>query len=170
MLLFARRPFQPYQMFASKAKSLPLWSTLQVCHSCVGSWGHIFSRVWPFYERAVSDLDWSMHISLWVYVAHSSFIVGLHTTKNTASGFHQTYFICIVARPWCLIRWCKAISSTWRFVNLHKTFPVRCVGTGKAIVRNLGKGWGETFEVRRGEVRLVDVRLGKMGMVWIGLG
>ncbi len=21
------------------------------------SWGHIFSRVWPFYEWAVSDLD-----------------------------------------------------------------------------------------------------------------
>jgi hypothetical protein len=28
--------------------------------------GHIFSRVCPFYERAVSDLDRSMHRSLWV--------------------------------------------------------------------------------------------------------
>jgi hypothetical protein len=30
------------------------------------SWGRIFSRVWPFYERGVSDLDRSMNISLWV--------------------------------------------------------------------------------------------------------
>jgi hypothetical protein len=35
----------------------------------------------PFYERAVSNLDRSMHRSLWVKVAHRSF-----TTKNTASG------------------------------------------------------------------------------------
>ncbi len=28
--------------------------------------GRIFSRVWPFYARAVSNLDRSMHISLWV--------------------------------------------------------------------------------------------------------
>ncbi len=27
--------------------------------------GHIFSRVRPFYERALSDLDRSMHRSLW---------------------------------------------------------------------------------------------------------
>jgi hypothetical protein len=27
-------------------------------------WGHIFSRVWPFYEQAVSNLDRSMHRSL----------------------------------------------------------------------------------------------------------
>jgi len=43
--------------------------------------GRILSRVRPFYERAVSDLDRSMHRSLWVYVAHSSFIEGSHTTK-----------------------------------------------------------------------------------------
>jgi hypothetical protein len=49
------------------------------------SWGRIFSRVWPSYEQNVSDLDRSMHISLWVKVAHSSFIEGSHTTKNTAS-------------------------------------------------------------------------------------
>ncbi len=48
--------------------------------------GHIFSCVRPFYERSVSDLDRSMHRSLWVYVAHSSFIEGSHMTKNTASG------------------------------------------------------------------------------------
>ncbi len=29
-------------------------------------WVHIFSHVRPFYERAVSDLDRSMHRSLWV--------------------------------------------------------------------------------------------------------
>ena len=28
--------------------------------------GHIFSHVRPFYERPVSDLDRSMHRSLWV--------------------------------------------------------------------------------------------------------
>ncbi len=33
----------------------------------------------------VSDLDRYMHRSLWVYVAHSSFIEGSHITKNTAS-------------------------------------------------------------------------------------
>ncbi len=32
------------------------------------------------------DLDRSMHRSLYVYVAHSSFIEGSHTTKNTTSG------------------------------------------------------------------------------------
>ncbi len=35
----------------------------------------------------MSDLDRSVHRSLWVLVTHSSFIVGLHTTKNTASGY-----------------------------------------------------------------------------------
>ncbi len=38
------------------------------------SWGRIFSCVRPFYERAVSDLDRSTNRSLWVQVAHSSFI------------------------------------------------------------------------------------------------
>jgi hypothetical protein len=33
----------------------------------------------------VSDLDRSMHRSPWVYIAHSSFIEGSQTTKNTAS-------------------------------------------------------------------------------------
>jgi hypothetical protein len=55
--------------------------------------GHIFSHVRPFFERAVSNLDRSMHISLWVKVAHSSFIEGSHATKNTASG----YFIIAVS-------------------------------------------------------------------------
>jgi len=43
--------------------------------------------MWPFYERAVSDLDRFMHRSLWVLVAHNSFIEGLHMTKNMASGY-----------------------------------------------------------------------------------
>ncbi len=38
--------------------------------------GHIFSRVRPFYEQAVSNLDRSMYISPWVKVAHSSFMEG----------------------------------------------------------------------------------------------
>ncbi len=33
----------------------------------------------------MSHLDRSMHRSLWVEVAHSMFIEGLHTTKNTVS-------------------------------------------------------------------------------------
>ncbi len=49
-------------------------------------WGSIFSHVRPFFERAVSDLDRSMHISLWISVTPSSFIEGSHMTKNTASG------------------------------------------------------------------------------------
>ncbi len=45
--------------------------------------GPIFSHVQPFYECAVSDLDRSMHISLWILVAHSSFLEESHTTKNS---------------------------------------------------------------------------------------
>jgi hypothetical protein len=48
--------------------------------------GRIFSHVQPFYERAVSYQDRSMHRSLWVLVAHSSFIEGSDMTKHTASG------------------------------------------------------------------------------------
>ncbi len=48
--------------------------------------GRIFSCVRPFYERAVSDLDRPILISLWVLVTYSSFIEGPHMTKNTASG------------------------------------------------------------------------------------
>ncbi len=49
--------------------------------------GCSFSHVRPFYERAESNLNpcRSMHKS--VQVAHSSFIEGSHTTKNTASVF-----------------------------------------------------------------------------------
>jgi hypothetical protein len=52
--------------------------------------GRIFSSAQPFYEWTVSDLDRSMHRSLWVLFSHSSFIEGLHTTKNTASVHLQT--------------------------------------------------------------------------------
>jgi hypothetical protein len=36
----------------------------------MGTEAHIFSHVQPFYEQAVCNLDRSMHIYLWVYVAH----------------------------------------------------------------------------------------------------
>jgi len=42
--------------------------------------------VQPFYEGAVSDLDRSMHRSLWVYFAHGSLIEGSDMTKNMVSG------------------------------------------------------------------------------------
>ncbi len=45
----------------------------------------IFSRVRPFYERAVSNLDPLRYMHGPVYVAHTSFIGGSHTTKNKAS-------------------------------------------------------------------------------------
>jgi hypothetical protein len=48
--------------------------------------GSIFSRVQPFYERAVSNLDRSMYISIWVQVTQSLFIERSHMTKNRASG------------------------------------------------------------------------------------
>ncbi len=56
--------------------------------------GRIFSHVRPLYEWAVSDLDRSMHRSLWVLVAHSSFIEGCHMTKNTASGLYGSVRVC----------------------------------------------------------------------------
>jgi hypothetical protein len=55
------------------------------------SWCHIFNHVRPFYEWVVSDLDRSTHRSVWVYVTHSLFIEGSHTTKNTASEFLTTF-------------------------------------------------------------------------------
>jgi hypothetical protein len=33
-----------------------------------------------------------MHISLWVYIAHSSFIEGSQMTKNTASDLNAVAF------------------------------------------------------------------------------
>ncbi len=51
--------------------------------------GRIFSCVWPSYEQAISDLDRSINISLWIWVAHSSFTEGSHMTKNTASGLFR---------------------------------------------------------------------------------
>jgi len=47
--------------------------------------GCIFSCVQPIYERAVSDLDPSRSMHRTVLVAHSLFIEGSHTAKNTAT-------------------------------------------------------------------------------------
>ncbi len=62
------------------------------------SWGHIFNHVRPFYQWVVSDLDRSMHRSLLVYVTHSLFIEGTHTTKNTASEL-LTNFLQLPCKP-----------------------------------------------------------------------
>ncbi len=79
--------------FHSQWKNKPVFIPLQprlVCQEFTQdgtpSRGRIFSRVRPFYELVVSNLDMSMHRSLWVQVAHSSFIDGSHMTKNTDSG------------------------------------------------------------------------------------
>ncbi len=61
-----------------------------------GPRGHIFSRVWPSYEQAVSDLDRSMNISLWVQVAHNSFTEGSHTTKNTALQYKNVSLVWLI--------------------------------------------------------------------------
>jgi hypothetical protein len=55
----------------------------------------------PSYERAVSDQDRSMHISLWVYVTHSLFIEWSHMTKNTAFGLEWHVHVCFLTR--CLL-------------------------------------------------------------------
>ncbi len=68
--------------------------------------GRIFSCVQPSYEWAVSDLDMSMNIFLWVLVAHSSFTEGSHMTKNTAS---ENLFRSI----WCNWEW----NSSWVSVS-----------------------------------------------------
>jgi hypothetical protein len=62
--------------------------------------GRIFSHVRPFYELAVSNLDRPMHGSLWVWVTHSTFIEGLHMTKNTASDCILVSFFLILIPNW----------------------------------------------------------------------
>jgi hypothetical protein len=57
--------------------------------------GRIFSCVWPFYERAVSDLDPKRSIHRPVQVAHRLFIEGSHTTKNMASAFVDLWMFAI---------------------------------------------------------------------------
>ncbi len=47
--------------------------------------GLIFSHVRPFYERAVSNIDPKRSMYRPVQVAHSLFVEGSHTTKNTGS-------------------------------------------------------------------------------------
>ncbi len=66
------------------------------CEQCLVcmSRGRIFSRVRPFYEWAVRDLDRPMHRSLWVYVTHSLLIEGSHTTNNTTSALLNFVFLC----------------------------------------------------------------------------
>jgi hypothetical protein len=45
--------------------SKPTFVTILSANASGASRGCIFSRVRPFYERAVSDLDRSMHRSVW---------------------------------------------------------------------------------------------------------
>ncbi len=56
----------------------------------------ILSHVRPFYEQAVSGLDRLMHRSLWVLVAHNSFMEGSHTTKNTVSDHLCTLVLTMI--------------------------------------------------------------------------
>ncbi len=48
--------------------------------------GHIFRRVRPYFEHAVSDLDTQRSMHRPVQVTQSSFIEGLHRTKKMASA------------------------------------------------------------------------------------
>jgi hypothetical protein len=82
--------------FFRKKKYFYLTKRTSLCHLWMSKfccrWPQkcrIFSCERPFYERAVSNLERSMHISLWVYVAHSSFIEGSFIIKNMASGQRQ---------------------------------------------------------------------------------
>ncbi len=69
-----------YDMYCMSVNTALEWRTLR-CKA----WGRIFSCVRPFYEWVVSNLDRSMHRSVWVLVAHSSIMEGSHMTKNTAT-------------------------------------------------------------------------------------
>jgi hypothetical protein len=64
----------------------------------ITSTGPYFCHVRPSYEWAMSNLDRSMNISLWLWVAHSSFTEGSHTTKNTASVLEQVFWLQIQNR------------------------------------------------------------------------
>ncbi len=80
-------------------------------------WGCIFSHVRPFYERAVSDLDRSMHRSLCVQAAHSSFIEGWHMAKNMASELVSMSF-----KIWkSLLFWSFKKSVIWNGLLLDST-------------------------------------------------
>ncbi len=87
--------------------------------------GHIFSHVRPLYEQALSDLYRSMHRSLWAQVAHSSFIEGSHTTKNTASGIFL-----IEALSMCIYRMLDILEPfmclTLVGVQVRISFTSRC--------------------------------------------
>ncbi len=61
---------------------LVLWATISDWPIMLVSISRIFSCARPFYEQAVSDLNKSMHRSLWIQVTYSSFIEGLHTASS----------------------------------------------------------------------------------------
>ncbi len=72
-------------------------------------WGCIFSHVWPFYERAVSNLGPLRYMHRPVQVTHSLYKEGLHTTENTASEFRSLKFkiAATYQRPWNWFVDCK---------------------------------------------------------------
>ena len=84
----------------------------------VKSRGQIFSHVRPFYERAVSNLDRSMHRSLWVYVAHSLFIEGLHMTKNMASELLSLWNKLLLVSPCKKSLFMLATKSWWKMTTI----------------------------------------------------
>jgi hypothetical protein len=87
--------------------------------------GRIFSCVQPFYEQAVSNLDRSMHRSLWVQGTHRSFIEGSHMTKNTPSATQKIYslflWIATFQKMFYNNRNIQAHKKDWVYL-LHKSF------------------------------------------------
>ncbi len=66
-LIFSQSRFQRWQLDSNPQP----WDNEGLLYHCAGPKfnecrGRIFSHVRPFYEQGVSDLDRSMHISLWV--------------------------------------------------------------------------------------------------------
>ncbi len=113
--------------------------------------GHIFSHVWPFYERVVSNLDRSMHITLLIQVAHSSFIEGSLTTENMASEqvvktqeVGMTRLALFLTSVWCskstllllkTLFCCKMTSVTFYIVMTFQCCPLQSI----KMIKNLGK-------------------------------
>ncbi len=83
---------------------------------------HIFSHVRPFCERAVNNLDRSMHRSLWVQVAHSSFIVGSHRAKNMASSHNHLQLILIFDRRAQIVEPLLVLHYEHQLLELHLKF------------------------------------------------
>ncbi len=59
------------------------------CTTFVSSEG-VFLVLFDPSVNELNDLDRSMHRSLWVWVAHNSFIEGSLMTKNAASDYSQS--------------------------------------------------------------------------------